>query len=50
MSRLVTLMTCQWTDMDLETLCQKAKAWGYDGLELAPHCIYLPAGENTLMQ
>ena len=35
MSRLVTLMTCQWTDMDLETLCQKAKAWGYDGLELA---------------
>lgn len=35
MSRIVTLMTDQWTDMDLETLCAKAKEWGYDGLELA---------------
>ncbi len=33
--RLVTLMTDQWTDMDLETLCKKAREWGYDGLELA---------------
>ncbi len=33
--RLVTLMTCQWADMDLEELCAKAKSWGYEGLELA---------------
>lgn len=35
MNRMVTLMTCQWADMELETLCRKAKEWGYDGLELA---------------
>lgn len=35
MGRLVTLMTCQWADMELETLCQKAKEMGYEGLELA---------------
>ena len=33
--RLVTLVTCQWSDMDFETLCKTAKAMGYDGLELA---------------
>ena len=35
MGRPVTLCTGQWADMDLETLCKKAKSWGYDGLELA---------------
>lgn len=35
MARLVTLMSCQWADMDLKTLCQKASSWGYDGIELA---------------
>ena len=35
MSRLVTLMSCQWADMDLDTLCAKAKDMGYDGIELA---------------
>ena len=35
MSRLVTLMSCQWADMDLDTLCGKAAAMGYDGIELA---------------
>ncbi len=35
MGRLLTLMTCQWADLDLETMCRKAKAMGYDGLELA---------------
>ena len=35
MGRLVTLMTCQWTDLPLEIMCQKAKAMGYEGLELA---------------
>jgi len=33
--RLVTLFTGQWADLPFETLCQKAKAFGYDGLEIA---------------
>ena len=36
MSRPVTLFTGQWADLPLETLCKKAKQFGYDGLELAP--------------
>ncbi|MBQ0006232.1 MAG: sugar phosphate isomerase/epimerase [Alistipes sp.] len=35
MPRLVTLMSCQWADMDLDTLCGKAARMGYDGIELA---------------
>ncbi|HEX7009187.1 MAG TPA: sugar phosphate isomerase/epimerase [Phycisphaeraceae bacterium] len=35
MSRPVTLFTGQWADLPLETLCEKAKGFGYDGLELA---------------
>ena len=35
MSRPVTLFTGQWADLPFETLCKKAKAFGYDGLELA---------------
>jgi sugar phosphate isomerase/epimerase len=35
MARPVTLFTGQWADLPLETLCQKAKQLGYDGLELA---------------
>ena len=35
MARPVTLFTGQWADLDIETMCQKAKAFGYDGLELA---------------
>ena len=35
MSRPITLCTAQWADMPLEELCPKAKAWGFDGLELA---------------
>ena len=35
MTRPVTLFTGQWADLTLETLAQKAKAWGFDGLELA---------------
>ncbi|MCD7916591.1 MAG: sugar phosphate isomerase/epimerase [Tannerellaceae bacterium] len=34
MGRLVTLYTLQWGDLPLETVCQKAKAFGYDGVEL----------------
>jgi sugar phosphate isomerase/epimerase len=35
MSRPVTLFTGQWADLPFETLCAKARAFGYDGLELA---------------
>ena len=34
MSRPVTIFTGQWADLTLETVCQKAKSFGYDGLEL----------------
>ncbi|GHT24588.1 AP endonuclease [Bacteroidia bacterium] len=34
MARPVTLCTLQWGDLPLETVCQKAKSFGYDGLEL----------------
>ena len=35
MSRPVTLFTGQWADLPLEILAEKAKRFGYDGLELA---------------
>lgn len=35
MARPVTLFTGQWADLTLDTMAQKAKAMGYDGLELA---------------
>ena len=35
MARSVTLFTGQWADLPLEQLCQKAKQFGYDGVELA---------------
>jgi sugar phosphate isomerase/epimerase len=35
MSRPVTLFTGQWADLPFEVVCQKAKSFGYDGLELA---------------
>lgn len=35
MSRPVTLFTGQWADLPFETVCRKAKSFGYDGLELA---------------
>ena len=35
MARPVTLFTGQWADLDIESMCQKAKDFGYDGLELA---------------
>jgi sugar phosphate isomerase/epimerase len=34
MSRPVTLFTGQWADLPIEKVCQKAKSFGYDGLEL----------------
>jgi len=35
MARPVTLFTGQWADLPIETLAEKAKGFGYDGLELA---------------
>jgi len=35
MARPVTLFTGQWADLPLEVLADKAKEFGYDGLELA---------------
>lgn len=35
MGRPITLFTGQWADLPFETVCQKAKSFGYDGLELA---------------
>ena len=35
MSRPITLFTGQWADLSLDTVAQKASAWGFDGLELA---------------
>ena len=35
MARPVTLFTGQWADLDFNTICQKAKSFGYDGIELA---------------
>lgn len=34
MSRTVTLYSLQWGDLKLEEICQKAKSFGYEGLEL----------------
>ncbi|MEL7240250.1 MAG: sugar phosphate isomerase/epimerase, partial [Planctomycetota bacterium] len=34
-TRPVTLFTGQWADLPFETICEKAAAFGYDGLELA---------------
>tara|TARA_B100000029_G_scaffold516813_1_gene634857 strand:- start:34049 stop:35050 length:1002 start_codon:yes stop_codon:yes gene_type:complete len=35
MSRPVTLFTGQWADLTLDSLAEKARKWGFDGLELA---------------
>jgi sugar phosphate isomerase/epimerase len=35
MGRPVTLFTGQWADLPFEKLCQKARDFGYDGLEIA---------------
>jgi len=35
MARPVTLFTGQWADLPFETICQKAKSFGYEGIELA---------------
>ena len=35
MARPVTLFTGQWADLPFETIAEKAKSFGYDGVELA---------------
>src|SRR5687767_3071307 len=35
MARPVTLFTGQWADLTFEQICEKAKGFGYDGVELA---------------
>jgi sugar phosphate isomerase/epimerase len=35
MARPVTLFTGQWADLPFETICAKARQFGYDGVELA---------------
>ncbi len=35
MARPVTLFTGQWADLPIEVMAEKAKSFGYDGLELA---------------
>lgn len=35
MARPVTLFTGQWADLSFDVVCQKAKSFGYDGVELA---------------
>ena len=34
MARPVTLYSLQWGDLSLETVCEKAKEFGYDGIEI----------------
>lgn len=35
MPRPVTLLTGQWADLTFDTICAKAKSFGYDGVEIA---------------
>ncbi|MEM7384383.1 MAG: sugar phosphate isomerase/epimerase [Verrucomicrobiota bacterium] len=35
MSRPITLFTGQWADLSIDTMADKAKSFGYDGIELA---------------
>src|SRR5215211_6617905 len=35
MPRPVTLFTGQWADLTFDTVCAKAKSFGYDGVEIA---------------
>ncbi len=35
MGRPVTLFTGQWADLNFQTMCEKAREFGYDGIEIA---------------
>ena len=47
MARPVTLFTGQWADLPFETVCQKAKTFGFDGLELACWGDHFDAGKAS---
>jgi sugar phosphate isomerase/epimerase len=44
MSRPITLCTGQWADLKLDQLCKKAKAFGFDGLEIIPLSDFFDVG------
>lgn len=48
MSRPVTLVSGQWTDLPLEELAARASAWGYDGLELVCRSGYIDAARAAV--
>ena len=41
MARPVTLCTLQWGDLPLDVICEKAKSFGFDGVELGFHLIWM---------
>ena len=50
MVRPVTLVSGQWSDLELDELAEKAAKWGYDGLELAcrPHYLDVDRASTDL--
>ncbi|MEN6495970.1 MAG: sugar phosphate isomerase/epimerase family protein [Thermoguttaceae bacterium] len=48
MTRPVTLVTGQWTDLPLAELAPKAAAWGYDGLELVCRSGYIDVAQAAV--
>ena len=47
MSRLITLFTGQWADLPCETIIEKAKSFGYDGVEFGCWGIILKSARPT---
>lgn len=45
MARPVTLCTMQWGDLPLEVVCEKAKSFGFDGVELGYLLIWMFGGQ-----
>ncbi len=50
MSRPVTLVSGQWSDLTLDELAAKAAGWGYDGLELACRQHFLDVARAAVDQ
>jgi len=50
MSRPVTLVTGQWTDLSPSQLAAKAAAWGYDGLEMVCRSGYIDVARAAVDQ
>src|ERR1041385_3022429 len=47
MARPVTLFTGQWADLAFDTICKKAKSFGFDGVEIACWGDHLDVGKAT---